>query len=248
MSHLQKPRKIEVVTVCVGYSDFLRWTLPFNKNQFDRFVVVTSPKDTETLRLCEYWHVETVPTDSFFAGGDKFNKANGINDCLKRLTLDDWVLHLDADIFLPSRAGNILKSLPLNPKKLYSADRLNCKSFEDFLAFYEKPELQHPNNGFMSFNRFENGARLLDLDADGWLPVGYFQLWHPNSSGVFSYPNEHGAADRTDVEFTRRWTRENRELLPEIVGVHLESEDCAKGANWEGRTTKYFGFNQNAKC
>jgi hypothetical protein len=41
--------------------------------------------------------------------------------------------------------------------------------------------------------------------------------------------------------FTRRWGRENRELLPEFVAVHLESEECAMGANWKGRKTKYFG-------
>lgn len=242
MSILQKKRKIEAITVCVGYADFLRWTMPFNKNLFDRFVVVTMPHDIETQKVCEFWHVETVITDSFHQNGDAFNKANGINAGLSRLSLNDWVVHLDADIFLPPRSGQILKTLPLNPKKLYSIDRINCKSFDSFLAFLEQPEAQHPNNGLMVFNAFENGSRLLDLDSDGWLPIGYFQMWNPLVSEVLTYPNQHGAADRTDVLFTRRWTRENRELLPELVAVHLESEECAMGANWKGRKTKYFGI------
>jgi hypothetical protein len=245
MSVLQKQIKFEALTICVGYSDFLRWTMPFIKSFFDRFVVVTSPDDKETQELCDFWYVETVVTDAFYTNGDTFNKANGINAGLARLSLKDWVVHIDSDIFLPPRTGAILRSLPLDPRKLYSIDRINCKSFEKFLAYLHRPELQHPNTGFMGFNAFENGARLLDLGVDGWLPIGFFQLWNPMESGVFTYPNEYGAADRTDVQFTRRWTRANRELIPEIVGVHLESEECTMGANWQGRTTKYFGV---GKC
>lgn len=240
MSILSKSKKIEAVTVCVGYADFLSWTLPFNKNHFDRLVVVTTPDDGETQALCDFWHVETVLSESCYANGDKFNKANLINDALKRISIEDWVLHLDADIFLPPRTGAILKTLPLDGAKLYSVDRWNCRSGKDFFDFLENPVNQHPRSGMMPSSNFERGARLLDLDSDGWLPIGYFQLWNPLISGVLTYPNEHGAADRTDVSFSRRWKRCRRELLPEIVALHLESEPCAMGANWQGRTTARF--------
>lgn len=236
-------RKIEAVTICVNYADFLRWTLPFNKAQFDRIVVVTTPDDIETQNVCEFWHVETVLTESFYANGDKFNKANGINDGLKRLSLDDWVLHLDSDIWLPPRTGGILRKLPLDPHKLYSIDRVNTANARNFFNFLENPVNQHSKTGLLYDLHLEYGSRLLNLNEDGWTPIGFFQLWNPGESGVFTYPNKHGAADRTDVEFSKRWKREHRELLAEIIALHLESESVAMGANWKGRTTRMFSAN-----
>ena len=38
-----------------------------------------------------------------------------------------------------------------------------------------------------------------------------------------------------------QWPSRNRVLLGEVVGIHLESEPSALGANWTGRKTKRFG-------
>jgi hypothetical protein len=239
---ISNPKKLEAVMVCVGYADFLAWTLPYNKAQFDRIIVVTTPDDEETQAICEYWHVECVKTNAFYESGDKFNKGRGINEGLNKLEKDGWVLHLDADIYMLPRTREILNLLPLDPKSLYSIDRLNCKSFIDFACYLSKPERHHGNNGMMGMNAFEKGARLLNLDRDGYVPIGYFQLWNPVVSGVSVYPTEHGTADRSDTLFAYNWQRENRHIIPELVCVHLESEDCQMGANWQGRTTKQFAF------
>jgi hypothetical protein len=37
------------------------------------------------------------------------------------------------------------------------------------------------------------------------------------------------------------WDRQFRVLLPEVVVLHLESEQAQQGANWRGRTTVPFG-------
>ena len=55
--------KIEGISVCVGYSDFLAQTLPWNLQHFDKFVVVTSYDDAETIELCRKFSVECRPTD-----------------------------------------------------------------------------------------------------------------------------------------------------------------------------------------
>jgi len=44
-------RKIEGVTVCVDYADFLEVTLPQAMKAFDNVIVVTSKKDKETQKL-----------------------------------------------------------------------------------------------------------------------------------------------------------------------------------------------------
>lgn len=234
------PKTIECVTVCVGYPDFLRHTLPYNRAHFDRMIIVTSSADKETRRLCEYWHIECLVTDSFYENGNSFNKANGINEGLKKLSLSGWVCHLDADIYLPPRTREILNLLSLDREKIYGIDRANCVGFMNWLKYLKNPERIHGGDGLLRLTQFPLGARLLNLDRDGYIPIGYFQLWNPNGSSVFSYPNCHGAADRTDALFAYNWTREKRALIPELLGIHLESESAKMGANWKGRKTKDF--------
>jgi glycosyltransferase involved in cell wall biosynthesis len=230
--------RIEAVMVCVDYGDFLAWTLPQNKNHFDRLVVVTSSKDNYTQEICSFYHVECLVTDSFYDGGG-FNKANGINFGLNHLKKDGWVVHLDADIVLPPRTGQILRQLPLDPKGIYGIDRANIFNFIDWVKFLQRPHNQHQTNGFLE-SKYEAGSRLLNLDRDGWIPIGYFQMWCPSVSVVSKYPDFHRGADRTDALFPYNWKREDRHLLPEIICYHLESENAPLGANWNGRKTRRF--------
>src|SRR5271170_2345937 len=95
-----RPFKLEAVIVCSNYADFLRHTLPHNKFLFDRLAVVTDYEDACTRKLCEYHHVECVPTDALETRKGKFCKGAGVNVGLARLACDGWGLHLDADIYL----------------------------------------------------------------------------------------------------------------------------------------------------
>lgn len=234
--------KIEGVIICVGYHDFLRWTLPFNKNHFDKLVVVTTEEDVKTQEICSYWNVHCVTTDSFYSNGDTFNKANGINYGLSFLDKDGWVIHIDADIYLPPKTRQILNTIPLDAHSIYSIDRVNCNSFTEWIMFLENPENQHDNSGLLKPSNFIKGSRLLNLDRDGYIPIGYFQLWNPKISKVYNYPNQHGSADRTDVLFSYNWTRDKRQLLPELVGIHIQTEETV-GLNWNGRKSNLFGLN-----
>jgi hypothetical protein len=233
--------KLEAVIVCVNYSDFLAHTLPSTRNQFNKLVVVTDRNDIETKKICEYYNVQCIQTDVFYENGDAFNKGKGINEGLKHLDLDGWVLHLDSDIYLPPQTRSILETLPLDSNKIYGADRLMCPNYEEWKNFLDKPGPIQDSWIFVHLTKFPVGVRICEYKTyhGGYEPIGYFQLWNPSVSGITEYPTEHGFADRTDVIHCKKWPRDKRELLPEIVTIHLESE-AGIGLNWKGRITRKF--------
>lgn len=233
---------IEAVIVCVNYSDFLAWTLPLAKPHFDRLIVVTDTKDRLTADLCEHHHVECIKTDIFYANGASFNKGAGINEGLKQLSLAGWVCHMDADIALPPRTREVLERVDLDSLSIHGIDRIMCKSFDSWIRYIIKPEVQHSCDIFIQANAFPLGVRVAKLKQSGYVPIGFFQLWNPMRTKNTIY-REHTAADRGDMAFALQWDRLHRVLIPEIVGIHLESPmiDGKMGSNWSGRKTPTFG-------
>jgi len=238
--------KIEAVVVCVNYSDFLAWTLPANRCQFDRLVVVTTPKDIRTQELCSYWHVKCVVTDACYKEGADFNKGAMINEGLKALDGDGWVVHMDADIWLPPRFRELINDLVLDQDGLYTIDRLMCSDFLEWLKFLYAPPAQYENEIFVHLRPFPVGVRIANKEAfyGGWMPIGFFQMWNQGKKQM-SYPEKHTDAARSDVLFTLQFDRSHRHMLAEIVCVHLETKMPAvadeMGANWSGRKTPPFG-------
>lgn len=229
--------KLECVIVCVGYADFLANTLPYNKELFDRTVVVTTADDKATQRICEYWHVKVVCTDAFGIEHGDFRKGAGINVGLTHLELDGWVLHLDADIVLPPLTRDLLERANLDPSMLYGIDRHNIQSYGAWAAHIDTPALQQEDQVYVHLNPYPVATRFMWPASGGYMPIGFFQLWNPNVSGVDEYPDKHTDAGRTDMLFSSIWPRSKRALFPEIVGYHLESEAAPQGTNWNGRKT-----------
>lgn len=233
--------KLEAVIICVDYSDFLSNTLPYNKSMFDRMVVVTDKKDSKTKAVCEFWNVECVQTDDFYLDGPMPNKARGINKGLEKLSKTDWVVQLDADIWLPPLTRHILQKQKLDKNCIYGIDRLMCENYEDWYNFLHincKPI--HEGWVYLHLDQFKIGTRIVQYHGEGYMPIGYFQLWHPEGSGVKSYPVEKAGYDRTDVVHLKQFTGDNRRFIPEIVCIHLSSETHAAGQNWFGRKTQLF--------
>ena len=236
---------LEGLVICVDYSDFLAHTLPHNKTHFDNLIVVTDTKDEKTKKLCEFHHVRCVQTDIFYENGNSFNKGAAIDYGLSLLENKDWVIHLDADIYLPPLTRSILENIPLETHKIYGADRLMCPSYEKWTEFLNDPQKIQEGWVYIHMDAFPIGVRLAEYNNKdaGYEPIGYFQLWNPKGSGVFNYPTEHDYCDRTDVLHCKKFARKDRELLPEIIVIHLESEGLSVGSmgkNWKGRKTRLF--------
>lgn len=239
--------KLEAIIVCKDYADFLAETLPLNLSHFDDVVVVTHPDDKETQAVCAKNSVECVKTTVFHDNGDDFNKGLAINVGKDHLKGNGWYLHLDADMVLPHRFRHMLDRARLDPKNIYGADRVNVYGFEAWKRL--ENNLYHPyeqrwfiDPGYCHQEKPpENtrfGARVVHMEY-GWVPIGFFQLWHSSHSARYNY--KRGAAAGTDVMFPTQWPREHRVLLPEVVCYHLDSEPKhGIGTNWHGRKSQPF--------
>jgi hypothetical protein len=235
-----KPFKLEAVVVCSHYSDFLRYTLPHNKQIFDRIVVVTEYEDKATQRVCEFNHVECQHTDLMESRKGHFRKGMGINVGLDAISKEDWVVHMDADILLPPQTRILIERAELNKKYIYGIDRFNVRGFEAWQDFQEKLPLQQECDAYIHLDKLPMATRVMSAVSGGYTPLGYFQMWNPTVSGISKYPEGHTDAGREDMLFAKQWPRKERHLIPEFVGYHLESDNAGFGSNWNGRKTAPF--------
>lgn len=241
----KSPMKISAVCVCVDYADFLAWSLPLNRSQFDELIIVTASHDKATQKLCEYWHVRCVISDDCYKDGALFNKAALINVGLKSLKNPSWVVHLDADIVLPPQFRHIINSIELDDECLYGVDRLDIDNFQDWLWHWYRPIVNNECNFSYSHLRgFRVGTRIVKFaEYHGWICIGFFQMWNQERKQL-EYPADHTDAGRTDMLVNLNFERPKRQLLPELCVYHLSTklaEGTPMGANWAGRRTPLFG-------
>lgn len=243
---------IEAVIVSVGYADFLQATLPFNAGLIDRIIVVTEPQDEQTRWVCNRYNVECILSEDgkrHTRNGTGFNKGRLIERGMQHCSDEGWVLHMDADIALPHRFRHLLELADLQHDTIYGCDRFMVKSYEDWKRVKQSDFM---NGGGWDFHcrtsfppGFDIGTRWTHPQM-GAVPIGFFQLAHSSQiewRGIRSkpYPANHSSACRTDIQWALKWDRHKRANISEVIVAHLESDDVAKGANWKGRSTKWFG-------
>lgn len=231
--------KLSACVVSVQYGDYLAATLGHNRSQFDEMVVVTDNTDEETDKICEFYHVKCVKTDSFYDDGASFNKAKGINVGLDALYSPEWVIHMDGDIVLPPRARDILEHKTLDDEAIYGVDRFMVQSYRQWTEFLAKPRLQHECDTFLHIDSFPIGVRIVKPDYSGYVPIGFFQLWYDGGKKV-RYPDGHTDAARTDMLFSLGFPPAKRVILGDFLVYHLATEDQKMSCNWSGRRSKRF--------
>lgn len=240
--------RIEAATVCVNYAGELSASLPYTLNVVDRLVVATDPADDPTREVCRKYGVETLLSDEHKRGGADFAKGRMVEAALRQLSDDCWHLSIDADVVMPMRTRHLLEAAWLDESKVYGCDRVLCRNADDWCRLKASGWLESGHFDYhcrVNFPKgYEVGTRWADLRT-GWNCIGFWCLAHAsalNWRGVRlrGYPSGHGSAAREDVQQSMKFTRRQRELLPEIIVAHLESEPAKLGANWKGRTTKPF--------
>lgn len=233
-----------VVTVCVKYDDFLFWSIVLNKHHLRNWLIVTNELDYKTILLCEYHNIDYITTNSFFENNARFNKFAGVNEALKHINTD-WVLFLDADIIIPQNINRVLDNLKLKEDEIYGTDRLNLTGPDELLKYLKDRNNIVKDNWLVDFSDYSVGARICQFyggeedngEFKGWTPLGFFQL--ANKKYFKEYPQKEDSADHCDLVFAKKYEREKRILIPELLCAHIDSEE-SWGANWNGRITKQF--------
>jgi hypothetical protein len=236
--------RIEAVTVCVGYGDFLAATARENRHLLDDWVIVTSPDDDETRDVCRRHSIRHVLSEEHRRGGP-FNKGRLIQRAYSQLGADDWILHLDADVVLPRQFRSLLDVAHLEEDCIHGVDRCNVVGWDAWRRIGSWDN--HSYENYLTFAGLPSpaGARWAST-LHGYVPIGFFQLFHGTAmidrgKHLRHYPYNHSDASHSDVQFGLQWDRRHRRLLPEVIVLHLESEPARLGANWAGRTTARFG-------
>lgn len=241
---------IDAVTVSVGYADFLAETLPVNLPMLNRLVVVTSRDDHETQAVCRKYSVECRVTDIMHHRGARFAKARAIDYGLAFLSSENWILHFDSDIAFPPNMLSALRMRPMDEKCLYGVDRVNCDSWDEWVKYKQGNRWQHTRHCMVQAPGFKAGSfgTRIAIDAyGGYVPIGFFQLWHASTNRRYPLTQRDGA-EHGDVLHAIQWEPHERHLISEFFVVHLNSQSSNRmGTNWQGRKTPPFGPGEISK-
>jgi hypothetical protein len=90
---------------------------------------------------------------------------------------------------------------------------------------------QHAWRAFVSADDQPLSPRYVD-PIRGYIPIGYFQLWHANTQKT--YPYSLGTAAHDDVLFAEQWPASHRRHLPTVICYHLCAAPPRLGENWDG--------------
>lgn len=207
---------LNCIIVCVDYYDILAYTLSYNREHFNRVVVVTSPFDPKTRKVALDNDSTPFITDAFYAKGAYFNKFLALERGLDFLGRTGWIVVMDADIVWPKEAKMWLEvgAIPGNlyvPYRRMMEDHfsLNCRGIpsENLWQSYKL----HPGKEF----------------------AGYSQIFHAGSSCLATLPwyESFISAGTGDSFFQNKWTTERR-IRPPWEVLHVGRS----GTNWCGRT------------
>jgi len=192
--------EIDGIVVCIGLSEDLEKTLPWNAKILHHMVVVTGSKDKATAKVAKRHGAELVICDKYDRGADSFNKGVLLNAALDRLKPVGWKLFLDADILLsPSLA------------------ELDTKTLDTNVLYYTTRRQIQTEREFATAKRSWDAISALPYGFAVQFPYGYFQLWHPGAVWLEAgqrISERFPTAGGVDQWWALRWPRSRWARLP----------------------------------
>ncbi len=212
------------ITVCVGYDDLLKITLPYNRHHFINFMVVTTPDDTATLAIAEELDCQTFVTDSFYKDGATFNKWRALEEGLDAFGRFGFMTIMDCDVLWPKSCPTVAnRDGLLSQGSLITPYR---RMLFDLPTPFKESDIP-PESEWEKYQRHSNTGE--------W--AGYTQIFHANDEVL----KKHGTpwheinwshAGGADSFFQQLWHKNNK-VRPNWEVLHLGKS----GYNWRGRIT-----------
>lgn len=205
-----------IITVCVDYSDYLKYTLPVMCRFGDRVVVVTTSDDLSTQKVvADNAGVELIcmNREMLYLDGSTFNKSLFVRTAQEHVHKrfpHSWVLVLDADVMLVPKNRD---ALAVRQSILRQCVDKTCMYTIDRFTFGKKKEFD------------ERGYDLTNGVYGGYYGAGYFQLYFDKCK--FYAMNSRDCSE-CDVIFASSFS-----AIVKLYGsvAHFGEE----GKNWEGR-------------
>lgn len=222
----EAPRgKVILITVCERMAGMLQASLACNQALVDRVVVITSPEDLETQRLCSSKGIEFHASKELHKNGDAFNKGAALKEMQIELHRDpanskSIILLVDVDVCLPSDMWKLIPN-ELNKGIIYSViDRCMFANHTDYSRGW--PAVR---------GRWNNEINTL----------GMFQMYACAVDAPL-YSEGFSNASVSDLEFASRF--KNALVLPLAVNHMGVSPDYA---HWQGQRNDVTSAWENAK-
>lgn len=207
---------MNAITCCVGYDDYLGYTLGAMRKHCDRVLVVTTPEDDRTIQLAENRAAEVLTTRMFTWNGSSFNRGAALEWALSKVDWEGWIALIDADVLLPDDAdfnGMEVGTLYGARRRILENPTMLTFAPQDYLLMTDQYEW---NGSTVAF-----GGHLLVFHTDD--PVLTERPW---------YPTNWKHCGGSDSDFITKWAPENQKRLPFDV-LHLGPVK----ENWHGRAT-----------
>ena len=177
--------RLEAVVICVDYADYLAETLPFLLPHVDDVVVVTTPEDGRTHRVCKRHGVRFLPTRCFYREGEPSTRPAGSTTGWPTSSSTAGCSTSMRTSSCRRARGTCSATSDLDPRKLYGCDRVNCVGRAAWDDLKADPEVQYEWSCLVKPpRRWPLGARIAHMEYGGYCPIGFFQLWNPSGSGV----------------------------------------------------------------
>lgn len=176
MRNINLIKKIALIT-CVNHTDYLRFTLSFNRWYFDEVYILTSSQDKLTHHLASIFDCKIFSTEKFYENGS-FNRGAAQNHFLEEVAQENqWIFLMDSDIILKKN----INMNSFNQKYLYSRRRRLIYTVEKLYDFL--------------FSRSESNEFECPGDS-GW---GYLQIF--NTNFIKTYPCGYTGCRDSDSKF-----------------------------------------------
>lgn len=206
--------KLETLTTSVNYWDFLQECLIYNQPLLDKWLIITTPNDTQTITLCEEFQQEYITTNEFYYNNWPFCRSRALEVALQTLDKDGWILFLDSDILLPKNFRQRLEETELEKDALYSVKRIDCKNYKQLMDRIKNPT---------------NESNAYDTNSPG-----YLHLFHHSRMPTI---NHFPSTKDTDLDIARQFTKHI--YIPNTCVYHLHTGSV--GTDWAGRFSEKWG-------